>query len=141
MDLKIFKVGFTEKEFNDFCNTHIVYKYNVLDDGTIYLYYKNVDALGKRPIELCDDIDRIIKQAQTEILAAEADKQEFIKEIDTLKEEKSKFHSNQDEWKKLNKAINEKKFQIKMSDDTVDNHKKKIDVLNEKAVALLAPKA
>lgn len=141
MDLKIFNAGFTEKEFNDFCNTHIVYKYNVLDNGTVYLYYKNVNALGKRPIELCEDLDRIIKQAQTEILTHQADKESFIKEIEALKEEKSKFHSNQDEWKKLDKAISEKEFQIKMADDTIDNHEKKINVLNEKAVALLAPKA
>lgn len=137
MELKIFNVGFTEKEFNDFCNENLVYRYHVIDNGTVYIFYKNPQDLGKRPIELAEDLDRMVKQAQTEKLTYQVDIESHKNDIEKLKADKEGKFPNQDEWKKLDTEIASKELSIKMAQDTIKSHDLKIEGVFAKLPTIL----
>lgn len=124
MDLKIFKVGFTEQEFNDFCDKNIIYKFSTNADGSVYVFYKNPQSLGKRAIELVEDLDRMVKQLDAETLTHKMNVDRYKKDIEKLNGEKEGKFPNQDEWKKIEQDIRNKELSIKMSEDTIDNNKK-----------------
>lgn len=129
MDIKIFPAGFDVKEHNDFCNSNIIFQEKVTENGSVFVFYKSPEEIGAKAIDLIETLDKLVKQAETEILASSIDKGVFEAEIATFEKQKSQLHSNQDEWKKLDEAIKHKQFSIKMHDDTIANHTLKIEVI------------
>ncbi len=128
MDLKIFAVGFSEKEFNDFCDDNIVYKYHVLDSGAIYVFYKPANITGTKPIEHVETLDRIIKQADVEILSYEIELLEVETKVSDLKEKMSKVGEKEREYKDLEAQVKTHERQILMFKDSIKD--KEIKKLN-----------
>ena len=131
MELKIFSVGFDVNEFNKFCNENIVYKMHFLNDGGIYVMWKPANKIGRTPIEEIEELDRLVKQAESEIVAHEIDKSNAESKIADLKEEINKFHTNQNEWKKLDAEIKVKETNVKMANETIAE--RQITITNAKA--------
>lgn len=120
MELKIFKKGFTEKEFNDFCKVSIVYKMQFLDCGDIYVFWKSPEKAGMDTIEILEQIDRLIKAAETEVIAHTIEQQKCEGILADTQEKMTFLHTNQDEWKKLDKSCAELKVQIASSKHTIE---------------------
>lgn len=141
MDLKIFKAGkFTEGEFNDFCNGHIIVKYYALDSGDIYLLYKNFNEIGKRKCEKIDHLDRILKSAEEQVENSQVDIHGAVIYIKGLEEKKKGFKPNQGEWKKLDDEIRANDMKIKMAQDTIAQNMPIITGAQDRLKELLAEK-
>lgn len=128
MDLKIFKIeDLTEEVFNNFCKENIIYKYNILENGSIYIFFKSANQLGHTKIEIVETIDRLIKQSENEIMATNIDKDA---EVGILKELEAKIATLEDGDKEKGKLLNEVKnreLQVKMYADTILEKTKKIE--------------
>ena len=132
MDLKIFQKGFSEAEFNKFCKENIIYKYHIIDDGSVYVMYKDLNNIGKDSVEIIEDLDRVVKQSQVEILAYELDRMQLDSELESLKTKINEFHTNQGEYKDLEKDIKGKELQLKMNTETIEDRRAKINNANIK---------
>ncbi len=140
MELKIFKPGFTEAEFNEFLGEHITIKMNFLSDGTIYILWKGLNALGNDRIDFIDRLDTIVKQAEIESLTASMDKENYGAELADYKQAINKFGPNQKEYKTLEDKIKGAEMAMLMADETIDKRNRQIvgaklksqEILNKK---------
>ena len=129
MDLKIFTAGFSEQEFNDFQNKHLIYKYHVIENGSIYIFYKGTQDLGMKTIEIIEALDRMVKQSQIEIQTYSIEIECFKDDIKKLNESKEGKFPNQDDWKNIEKAIKDKELRIKMAQDSINNNNQKVNLI------------
>ncbi len=126
MDLQIFKVGFEEKEFNEFCNNNIVYKWHVLETGAVFVFYKPTSQLGYRKVEEIETLDRLTKQAQDEILVHELEKEVSLEVIADTRAEMKKHKPTSQEFKKLEQIVLIKENAVLMADSTITERKRQI---------------
>lgn len=127
MEIKIFKSGFTEAEFNDFIKYHIVYDKSCLPDGTVYLFFKNLNKIGSEPVQLVERVDGMVTKLQLDTLSNQIESENLSAQIADLKEKIGKFGPNQKEYKDLETTINGMETQIKMLAETAVFNNRKID--------------
>ena len=126
MDLKIFFAGFSEAEFNNFCRTHIIYKMHMLENGSIYVFWKNAAVSGQDKIERIEILDGMKKEAQKFIAVHSIDKDVANMKIADLKEQQSKLHTNEKEWDEIEKKIKVAERQVLMAEDSIREFEPKI---------------
>lgn len=120
MDLKIFKQGeFTEETFNKFCKENIIYKYNIIEDVSIYIFYKQTDKLGQSTIETVELLDRLVKQTDSEIIKSLIDKNTELVALDEINKKLEQPIEDKKEHDKLVNEQKNKELQVKMYDDTI----------------------
>ena len=141
MDIKIFAAGFTEKEFNDFCQKNIVYKYHFNPDGSAFVMWKAANRLGNLPIELIDMLDRLVKQAETERNGALLDIQNITLELADLRTEQAKFGPNEKEWKAIDSRVASLEVRVKMAQETIVERNRQIDTFKTKGQDILNEQA
>ena len=137
MDLKKFSPDATEQEINDFQSTHIIYKFQVIDDGGIYLFYKDPYKIGNEVMEEVEQIDRLAKQAQNEILAGELDITGNEQKLADLKEELSKLETNDKNWDQVDAKIKQIEREILQGKATVVERKIQVEAFRAKVESIL----
>lgn len=133
MDIKIFSVGFAEADFNTFCAKNIIYKTQILNDGTAVVFYKSPDKVGNNAIEDLEQLDRLTKQAQNEALAEELNLKGEEEKLANLKEKIAGLRTNDKEWDMVTARINECERQILMSKDTIAERTAQVGVFKDAA--------
>jgi len=136
MDLKIFPVGFSEKEFNDFQAKNIIEKYRVLEDGTVYVFWKDTKKVGRSTIEMIEELDGVIKQAERNIEGSETEKGLCLEQVANLKSEMVKYTPNHNSYKALEQKLYVAESAIRMADDTIKKFTMEIAAYKERVKEL-----
>lgn len=105
MQFKTFNAGFTDQELTQFIASHIILKMHFLDNGNVYVMYKEVAKVGTTPIELIETLDNLIVERQRKVVAHEADLATDLANIKEREEKIKAFHPNQKEYKELEKEL------------------------------------
>jgi hypothetical protein len=99
MEFKIFKASsFSEADINAFLNENIILKDKFLENGDIYVYFNNRSKIGSDAMSEIKTIDRMVTQAQQEILVARFDIVDLDTKLADVEERIQKVKPNQDGW-------------------------------------------
>lgn len=125
MHLKIFIAGqFSENDFNDFGKQNILLK-STVEKGDVYVFYKPVNELGLSIIQQIEELDKIVCQAETEILTSKTEIVSLEALLKKLEEKKATLETNADEFKKIESHIKQSTTQIAMHEDTIEEMTRK----------------
>lgn len=125
---KTFAAGeYTDQDITDFGNQHIVVKDKYLENGTIYLYYKDPADVGVTAIDFLTRLDNAIVTAQNEKFDAERGIDEMDSSIADTQEQISKHHPNDGAlWDKLQDDLKFFKNQRTQHELTIEGRDKQI---------------
>jgi len=140
MELKIFKPGFSEKEFNDFLASNITYNMHFMENGAVYVMWKAANKVGRTYMEKVEELDKVVKQAESEMIAYNIEIESQDTAIADLKEKINEFHPNQKEWSTLNADITERERRIKMAKESIINNNRQVISVKAKVQDLLNTK-
>ena len=113
MNVQVFKKGFKVEDFNKFCHTHIVVQTNALDNGMVYVFYKDI---GIAKIDQIEALDKIISTSQVQILTSQIDIEVAEKKIADLE---AKTAEGAEKTPENEAEIRQQKRQILMAEATI----------------------
>jgi hypothetical protein len=119
MDLKIFKPGSTEAEFNQFISENIMVKCHFLEDGTVYVFWQNPLNAGMNKIAKVELINSFIVQKEQSIIADKLEIDHANTAIADFKEKQAKYQTNQKEWDMYEGRIKAEGGRIFKSTETI----------------------
>ncbi len=135
MELKIFKAGFggmiDAVAFNEFIATHITQKLHFLDNGNVYVLYKDITKLGLDRISKIETLDGLQSQAGKEILAHELDKSDQLTKIADLKEKLSKQDLLPEDKKRIESELAQTEIKVRMDDATIEDRRRQIGTFQD----------
>lgn len=129
MKFIIFQPGFDAQKFEDFINNHIILKDKYLENGTVYVYYKEIGDIGQQPIDYLESIDRQVTVAEKDIFTATQDLTENHQALADVEERISQMTPNDVGWKDIQSAKVQLNNAIILSEKTIETRKKQIDNL------------
>ncbi len=120
MEFKIFKAGtFTEADINAFLSENIILKDKYLENGDIYVFFKNKAKIGTDLMSEIEQIDRLVTKAQQEILIARFDIVDIDTQIADVAEKIKDVKPNQKGWDELQNSRKQLENQKRLSERTI----------------------
>lgn len=138
MELIIFKSGFSVAEFNAFSKNHIIYKYQIVESGDIYVMFKNLENAGTSTVENIEEIDKLITQAQKENLASSLNVKHIQFRLNDLEKKLEKTEKKTKEWEELDITCKMHKKQILQDKATIEEREAQIVVFKAELNRLIA---
>ncbi len=127
MEAKVYNAGFDIAEFNDFTSKNIIYRFSPRDDGGILIMFKDPSKLGNTTMEKIEEVDRLCKQSQNEILAATLNKQHVQGLLDDAQAKLNDADPKSKEWDALDAEVKGFEHQIKRDQATIDERAHQLD--------------